>query len=372
MKHPDGSVISQFFQTQDKPTSGDDIYDQGLRLVVGQVEKIYYVDDQANISKKYVEYDVSVRDAKAGQSVLRNVRKVDLLGGANDQDEMILEPNQFASKGKLETSNFFINKNGTAVLVAFLDGSKDKPVILAAFQHPKQTGAKKADGVRRKGEFRGIQWEINKDGELIITQIGARTPDGKIPSKDKVLTVLKFDKAGNVTLTDKANDQIKLDNENTKVIIQSDTKGTKLELDGKNDKITTSNANGLKTEMDGQADKMTTTTSGGLKVEVDGQGDKVTITTSGGTKVTIDGSNKIDLEAGSTKISIDGSSGKITLDGSLVDVGTGASALAALGPQLIAWLSSHSHISALPGVPTSPPIVPPPVSTLSTSVKLKA
>lgn len=356
MKHPDGSIISQFFQTQDKPTSGSDIYDQGLRLVVGQVEKVYYVDDQSNISKKYVEYDVSIRDAKAGQSVLRNVRKIDLLGGTNDHDELVLEPNQFASKGKLETSNFFVNKNGSTVLLAFIDGSKDKPIIIAAIQHPKQDGAKKADGVRRKGEFRGIQWEINKDGELIITQIGARSSDGKISSKDKVLTTFKLDKAGNVILTDHAKNQIKLDNENTKVIIQSDTKGTKVEVDGKSDKVTAS-------------------TAGGLKMELDGSGDKATFTTTGGAKITIDGSGNIKLEVGSTLIEINGNSGKISLTGSLVDVGEAASALAMLGPQMVAWASSHVHIadgaSPVPA-PTSPPIVPPPVSVLSTSVKLKA
>lgn len=374
MKHPDGSIISQFFNIQDKPTSGDDVYDQGLRWVVGQVEKIHFVDDQSNISKTYVEYDVSIRDAKGGQSTLRNVRKADTLAGSNDYDELILEANEFASKGKLETSNFFKNKNGTTVIVGFIDGSKDKPVIICGLQHPTRKGAKRADGVRRVGEFRGIQWELNKDGELIITQQGPRGADGKLKASDKVLTVVKFDKDGNLIINDKATNQIKLNNTDVKVEIQSDSKGTKLELDGKNDKVTTTTAKGLKTELDGPSDKMTVTTAGGLKVEIDGTADKTTFTMAGGTKFTIDGANKITLEAGSTKIEIDGNSGKIKLDGSLVDIGTGASALAVLGPQLLAWLSTHTHMGDGGPVPapTSPPLVPPPVSLLSTSVKIKA
>lgn len=374
MKHPDGSVISQYFGVQDKPPSGDDIYNQGLRFVVGQVEKIHFVDDQSNISKTFIEYDVSVRDAKGGQSTLRNVRKADTLGGANDYDQMILEANEFASKGKLETANFFKNKNGTTVLIMFIDGSKDKPVILMALQHPTKKGTKRAEGVNRKGEYRGIQWELNKDGELIITQQGPRGADGKLKVSDKVLTVVKFDKDGNLIINDKATNQIKLNNTDVKVEIQSDSKGTKLELDGKNDKITTTTAGGLKTEMEGQSDKMTVTTAGGLKVEIDGSGDKITFTTAGGPKVTIDGANMITLEAGATKIVIDGNSGKIQLDGTLVDVGTGASALAVLGPQLIAWLSSHTHMGDGGPVPapTSPPLVPPPASLLSTTVKIKA
>lgn len=372
MKHPDGSVISQFFNIQDKPPSGDDIYNQGMRFVVGQIEKIHYVDDQSNVSKTYVEYDVSIRDAKGGQSTLRNVRKADTEGGSNDYDEMIMEANEFASKGKLETANFFKNKNGTTVLVCCIDGSKDKPVILMALQHPTKKGAKRADGVRRKGEFRGIQWELNKDGELIITQQGPRGADGKLKVSDKVLTVVKFDKDGNLIINDKAMNQIKLNNTDVKVEIQSDSKGTKLELDGKNDKITTTTAGGLKTEMDGPSDKMTITTAGGLKVEIDGSGDKVTYTLAGGVTVTIDGANIITLSAGATKIIIDGASGKIKLDGALVDVGTGASALAALGPQLIAWLTTHAHGNGNLGSPTTQPLVPPPISLLSTSVKLKA
>jgi len=374
MRHPDGSIISQFFQTTDKPMSGGDINDQGIKLVVGQVEKVHYVDDGSNVSKKHVEYDVSIRNSKAGQTVLRNIRKIDPLGGANDYDEIVLEPSEYASKGKLEAGNLMINKNGTTVLVAFFDGSNDKPFILAALQHPRRRGAKRADGIRRKGEFRGVQWEINKDGELIITHQGPRGADGKLKTPDTVNTVVRFDKDGNLTITDKASNQVKLNNTDVKVEIQSDSKGTKLELDGKNDKVTTTTAGGLKTEMEGQSDKMTVTTAGGLKAEIDGSGDKVTFTTAGGPKVTIDGANMITLEAGATKIVIDGNSGKIQLDGNLVDVGTGASALAALGPQLLSWLATHTHMGdgGPAPAPTSPPLVPPPASLLSTTVKVKA
>lgn len=354
MKHPDGSIISQYFGIQDKPTSGEDIYNQGLRLVVGQVEKIHYVDDQSNISKKYVEYDVSIRDAKGGQSTLRNVRKIDLLGGSNDHDEMVLEPNQFASKGKLETSNFFMNKNGTTVLLACIDGSKDKPIIIAAIQHPTKLGAKRIDGIRRKGEFRGIQWELNKDGELIITHQGPRSPDGKLLTSDKVLTVARFDKAGNLTVTDHANNQIRLNNTEIKVEIQSDVKGTKLVLDGKNDTVVTTTAGGLKTEMEGQTDKMTVTTKGGLVVVIDGQNDKTMITTAAGTKMIIDGTNDeliIETAAGA----------RLRLKTDKVALGSGAveilDKLSMVADLISTWVSTkeaiHTHLGNL-GYPTAP------------------
>jgi hypothetical protein len=372
MKNRDGSIASGYFEPGYSQGAGD-VYSSGLKLVLGQVSKVHHVDDQSNQSKKFVEYDVVVRDAMGGISTIKNIPTAASLGGTNDYEEVVLEPCEFAFSGKLEPGNLFKNKNGTTVIVAYIDGSKDKPFILTSIQHPKRDGAKKSDGIRKKGEFRGIEWEINKDGEFTLTHKGPRSPDGKLKTSDKTLTVVRFDKAGNLTVTDKANNQLKLNNTDIKVEIQSDTKGVKLELDGKNDKVVTTTAGGLKTEMEGQSDKMTTTTAGGLKIEVDGAGDKVTITTAGGPKVTIEGSNKITLEAGATKIEIDGNSGKIKLDGSLVDVGTGASALAALGPQLVAWLTSHTHMGdgGLIPAPTSPPLVPPPVSLLSTSVKIK-
>ena len=211
MKHPDGSVISQFFETTDKSMSGSDVYDQGLRLMVGQVDKVHYVDDKSNISKKHIEYDVSVRNGKGGQTTLRNIRKVDLLGGTNDQDETVFEPSEFAQKGKLNTSNFFVNKNGTTVLVAFIDGSTDKPIIIAAIQHPNKQGAKRADGIRRKGEFRGVQWEVNKHGELTITYQSDRAPDGKLRRKDTGPTIIKIDKTGALSIRDNENQLIKMD-----------------------------------------------------------------------------------------------------------------------------------------------------------------
>lgn len=239
MKHPDGSVISQFFQTTDKPQSGQDIYNQGLKIVIGQIEKIHYVDDSSNISKQFVEYDVTVRDDKAGQSLLRNLRKVDLLGGSNDYDELILEANQYAFKGKLEVGNLFKNKNGTIALVASLDGSRDKPFILAVVQHPRSSGAKRKDGIHRKGEFRGVQWEINKDGELSITYLSPKSPDGKRVAEDTGPTQVKISKTGAVSVTDNKSQSILMDRTSTVIKLSNSVSVT---LDGSSNSVTVRDA----------------------------------------------------------------------------------------------------------------------------------
>jgi hypothetical protein len=242
-KLKDGSVVSSYFKTGSSP-SGDDIYKQGMSFMLGQVEKIHFIDDASNISKKFVEYDVSVRDEKGGQSVLRNLRFVNLLGGSNDFEETILESNDFAFSGKLDISNFFSNKNGTVVLVASINGSKDKPFIAACIQHPKKKGAKRKDGVRKLGEFRGLTWEVTKEGELILTYLGNRTPDGKLVRKETGPTQIKIDNQGRFTLTDNESQLIKMDRVAKK--IQVVTKEN-YEITVGKDEIITINANKTET-----------------------------------------------------------------------------------------------------------------------------
>lgn len=324
---------SSYFKRSSK-TTGEDISNLGMLLMEGQVTKIHYSDDPTNKSKLFAEYDVLARDANGGTVTYRNCRSMMDVSGFNDYSETILEQNEVALSGKLESGNTAKNMNGTMVLLGFLDKSLDKPIIIGGFSHRKNAGAKKADGVRRKSEFRGIQLEINKDGEYIITQKGVRSPDGKIA--DAVDTSIKF------------------------------TKDKKL--------VTTVFKDAVIQTIDGVAEKMTIQFKSGLKTEYDGKSDKITHSTSGGPKISIDGAGTITIEANATKIIVDGNSGKISLTGSMVDVGEAASALAALGPQLISWLTSHTHMGdggPIPA-PTSPPLVPPPATLLSTTVKIKA
>lgn len=351
MKHPDGSIITQFFQTTDKPTSGDDIYDQGLRFAVGQVEKIYYVDDASNVSKKFVEYDVSVRDAKAGQSVLRNLRKQDFLGGANDYDELVLEPNEFAFKGKLETSNLFTNKNGTTVLLAFIDGSKDKPVIVGALQHPRKDGAKRSDGIRRKGEFRGIQWELSKDGELTITYQSNRGPDGKFKRSETGPTVIKIDKTGALSIRDNENQLIKMDRVSKSVQIV--TKENYLITVGKDMSVSIV-GNSTRTVGGNESDSIQGNTNRAIQGnEVDSIQGNSTRNIQGNETATTVG-NRVHSAANHT----------LTGGGNIKIGSAGASEPLVLGNAFKTLYNAHTHIGNL-GVPTGVPISPMSATQLS-------
>lgn len=325
--------VSSYFKPSD--VSGDKVASLGSGIYKGQVQRVIFPDEQDNISKIYIEYDVMVEMGK-GVSLMRNVPALSSLGGANDYSEMVFEPAEVAFTGKNDSTNTFQNRNGSIVAVAFWNSVFDRPVIIGAYTHPKKSRRSKADGISYIQVFRGLKTEINKDGEWSITYQSPYGPDGKLKSEATGPSYLKLNKKGGLEISLK--------------------KGT------------------IKETHDVDTEKTTWEYKSGLKVEFDGKGDKVTYTTKGGPKVEIDGSGKITVSANSTKIIIDGSSGKISLTGSLVDVGEAASALAVLGPQLIAWLTSHTHgYNPGPGptVPSQPPIVPPPSTLLSKSVKIK-
>lgn len=325
--------VSSYF----KPTevSGEGVAKLGNAIYKGQVQRVIYSDDPENVSKLYTEYDVLIELDK-GVSLIKAVPTLGALGGANDYSETIYEPAEFAATGKNDATNTFQNRNGTIVAVAFWNGKYDRPVIIGAYMHPKKSRRKKADGISHIHVFRGLKTEINKDGEWSITYQSPYGPDGKLKSEATGPSFIKLNKAGGLEISLK--------------------KGT------------------IKETHDVDSEKTTWEYKSGLKVEFDGKGDKVVYTTKGGPKVTIDGAGTVMVEANATKIIIDGNAGKISLTGSLVDVGEAASALAVLGPQLLAWLSSHTHLGdgpSIPPAPTSPPLVPPPSTLLSKSVKIK-
>lgn len=334
MKNKDGSTLNSYFNTESGST-GDSVYQQGLVFMLGQVEKIHFIDDGSNVSKKVVEYDVSVRDDRGGQSLYKNVRLMSDLFGTNDFNETILEANEFAFSGKLATSNFFVNKNGTTVVIAHFNGNKDKPFIVGAFPHPKKSGAKRADGIRKLGEFRGLQWEINKFGELILTYNGDRTPNGKLSRANTGPTQIKIDKTGVFTLTDNEGQLFRMDRVAKKIKIV--TKENYEIVVGKDESITIT---GNKTESVGGNE--TQTVQGNQDLSVQGNYTK----NIQGTETTTTAGDRVHSAANHT----------LTGGGNIKIGSAGASENLILGIQFMNLYNLHAHIGNL-GVPTGTPLM---------------
>jgi len=308
-------TISSYFKTTNKDSSGRDIYDQGRQDMLGQVEKIHFVNDPTNRSKKFVEYDVSVRDARGGQSVYKNCRAMGG-GSSSDFDETILEANSYAFSGKLDPSNRFGNKNGALVVVSFLNASIDKPYISNLLDNPRADGAKRSDGIRKLGSFRGIEYEINKDGELRITQNSAPNPDGS-PSNSAIAgTEFKVDKNGDISFSSNAGQEFNIKRSDATITL----------TDGTNTITIDQNANTM------------TLDTGGSTVLIDGASGDITAT----------GSNKI------------------TLAGAFVDLGASVTDFVAKFTDLQTAFNLHTH--AIPGN-VGPPSTTPPTGPLMDIVK---
>lgn len=121
------------------------------------------------------------------------------------------------------------------------------------------------------------------------------------------------------------------------------------------------------------------TTNGGHAAVLDDQGHSVSLTSSGGHKVVLDDQGKsVSVEsAGGQSVKID-ASGAVTVTGTMITLdatglvrlgGAGAAQSLVLGETLLALFNSHVHTTALPGLPTSPPVPPLTPAVLSTKVK---
>lgn len=354
----DGTVVSSYFSVG-AASSGADIKDQGMKTLIGQVEKVHFTDDATNVSKKFVEYDVSVRDEKGGQTTLQNVRQMNKLGGTNDYEETILEPNAFAFTGKLDTSNIFTNKNGTLVYIDFRDGSFDKPYISGCIPHPKKVGAKKADGIRMKGEFRGFNWNIDKDGNVLLVVQGAKTPAGKDQKKDVDFSIIhqtgalcNVDKDGSINLVGSDGGYMFLNADKGEASIVS-VDGHLLSMASKG--VTLATGDG-KTSLTMTADGVQMITGGDMNLQPAGNFS----VSSGAVTLTDSLMGTIKIKSGGIKIT-DLAMGSLNIKNGMVALGGPAAELLDLFDQLLTALStlmtSLSSSAATAGpFPVLPPI----------------
>ena len=373
-----GGIINSYFRTKQRSSQDRGaVYKNGQFLRIGQINKIFYPDsEEPRKHKKYVSYKVSVLTETGMFPLQQPAIAVTDLGSTNDYSECILEASAFAFKGDLDTKNPPQFKNGTFVLVGFLDGNIDRPIILGAFPHPRRDWASLEDGIRYFSEYRGIQTSITKDGALSITYKSPRNPNSEFSAPDTAPTKIEIDQQGVFSIIDKENQVFKVDR-TAKLIsieqlsgVQADDLGgeminpgeakespeeeesqtiNSIVLDKENQTITsTSGEDKAIHAIDGKNEAITMTFASGLVVTIDGQGDKVEITTAGGSKLTVDGSSdKIEAE--------DSVGGKLKISGGKVGLGGPSAELLDQVSQLLTALQAETHQGNL-GYPTGTPI----------------
>lgn len=167
---------------------------------------VRYIDDDLNISKTHVEYDV--RDLRTGD-IYPNCRRGDQAAGMLNGEENILHA---ATKIIGATDPSFdprvdplTQSDGDFVIVDFTYGARHGSVIVAVLPHEQMTyGTKREFGERRYLLHQGTSLTIGSDGSYSIVRGD---------------TSIVVDKDSNITVTHKTGSQLRfLDNGDVDVV----------------------------------------------------------------------------------------------------------------------------------------------------------
>lgn len=186
-----------------------------VTLKVGIVLKKYETDDDNNISKAYPEYDVLAisqeQDMGTASVIYKRCQVLQSFGGIADFTEHKLrQPEKDPLKPKEGSDPR--EENGSVVLLLCLHGSQDNGIILGALQHPKRETTLTPDKEHHlEGEFNGVNWQINKDGELTLTYKSKTDNDGNPQDETSGGSFVKISKDGSIEINDGDAESIKLD-----------------------------------------------------------------------------------------------------------------------------------------------------------------
>lgn len=184
-----------------------------LALRTGIVLAVYDIEDEQNVSKLGPEYDVMAieQDASFGlnTTIYKNCIMSDGAGGVADFFQMKLRAVKDPKKTKAKGS--FKNETGSLVKILCIDGFSEKAMIVGMVQNPSKKVLTKEKGVHLEGEYNGVNYQVNKDGELTVTFRSATNDDGTVKNKDASGSFFKFDKDGSFEINDKNTESFRID-----------------------------------------------------------------------------------------------------------------------------------------------------------------
>lgn len=195
----DGSVIPANFNTTPMPDAKA-FLGNNLSLRAGAVIGIHYPDQEANISKQVIEYDVAIfqADHRGGVNIstMRNCKVNNMFGAPNNNSTYTLVPGTKDGDGVYQKSSI--------VTVLCVNGMSDVggAVIVGGLSSPDGPKYTSEDGQFYDFNFNGINYNINKDGEWTVTFNSPIDVDGKKKNEAAAGTIVKIDKEGRVKISD--------------------------------------------------------------------------------------------------------------------------------------------------------------------------
>lgn len=171
-----------------------------VTLKVGIIIASYHKNDKKNVSKTDTEYDVLafIQDQNKASSpmIYSNCMASDSFGGMADYFE---HTKRSTKTNPLQSEDIKDFSGGTVVLFLCTNGNSEQGIIIGGLRHEKrETKLTEAKGHHLEAEFNGINFQINKDGELKITYKSKTDNDGKPKDEKAGGTTLNIDKTGQV------------------------------------------------------------------------------------------------------------------------------------------------------------------------------
>lgn len=221
----DGAVIESALPMGNKPPENTRYKD--LKIYKAQIEEVIYKDNERN-KTGHVEYDLVIMSGNVneGYRKIRNAVSLNSLGGINDYEEIIYKAKtKEFSRGAGLGKAYSENTNGDIVALMFLEGNEEFPVIIGPWSHKRNNNsASESDGHRMKGEYNGVQWEINKDGEFIITLLGGpRDDSGNLTNESNGGLLIKLSKDGKINIDSGSQPIITIDKNSNEVTVEANS-----------------------------------------------------------------------------------------------------------------------------------------------------
>ena len=221
---PDGTVVPSYFNVGHKGSNEKNKNQHNTALRMGEVRKIVYPDDVLSISKRYVEYSVSVfhrdGDSPTTSSIYNGCTVSNLFGGFADELTYTLRNDNQTVNGI---------GVGSKVLLMCINGQTSDAFIVGGIRDV-NTGYENDKDHRNEGhnlffEFNGIQFAINNDGEMKLTFRGATKTDSTLRD-DAVASAegsyIQIDRQGSIKIATPSEDQfITVDHQNRRIEIQA-------------------------------------------------------------------------------------------------------------------------------------------------------
>lgn len=178
-----------------------------VRLRTGEVQAVYFPEDDENVSKRFVEYQVWVQHRANGTAVTKiydHCIAVDQLGSIADFSFATYRADPSATRK--DSAKTMKPGLGAKVLILCINGESTSGVIVGGIRNGQAEVDAKEDGHHMHSRFNGVDVQVNKDGEYTLTYQGAQKVDGTSEDdvdQDVVGTFVKISKDGKFTVSDK-------------------------------------------------------------------------------------------------------------------------------------------------------------------------